>query len=369
MARLYRYKDDPTDFYLNHPFNGNVRHIHCNSLADQLFDELDYEAGIKSSKKGEKIPANLMWALWETGLIYSGDNEEQDVAIGRSIEEGKQGETVPLGSEDIDILRDLIERYTGGPKRTLQEVAKSLGLTLDADSTISTPTSSSGDHKASDQQRFSNVDLTSRLTDGGVHDITTPEAFREWYGETVDGPPIEQSLTTPKTTRALTFLSINDGVSSVQLSGLKDTNKHIRIEASVESGDYPQIEADLINFSFGTGSGFLPPENKRTGAWEMDYLTAYWTVESRLPTKSDEILKIQTSIDLTSAGISTVHSDVWNGTGHFEEDFLVRNHQTEIVVKVLQRHIESPGPFSLPKERTYSEYPCAVDFRTGTYLE
>lgn len=375
MATLYHYKHVPSELYLIHPFNGKPRKVSCKPIAQRLFAELDYEPGIKQTRQGDRIPTDLMWALWQVGLIFTGDEGEQDPTIGRVLED--TGETVPLKGEDLDTLREFIKSYTGQSRRDLEDVAESLGLSLYRDEmtpTTSTPFSDqdqSSDIGHSGDRAINDEMLEMRLEVSGVLDYTSVEAFKDWYMRKVTGPDLGKfvssiygaSLASYEITRALTFLAQRKEISSVEITGAQDSGENVIITATLPPAVFPsEGNATLDRIQVSTGDYLLPADEHLTGRWDNDFPFVDWMINSSWAVETGATLNLTTMFTVYPSGISTVHSDVFGGSGHPEEEFAVRCHQTELIRSVLQQHIESNGPFSLPESRSYTEYICAVDF-------
>lgn len=363
MARLYHIKDDPLNLYLIHPFNGNPRKISCEPVAQRLLAELDYEPGVLHQRQGDQIPADLLWALWDTSLIGTDDVGEQDLDIGR-VQEGT-GKSVPLQETDVEILKELIQSFTGQSRRSLEEVAESLGLTLNANSATDTP--SEGDDGTSSEYNFlsgisNDMTIEKRLKAAGVIDIMSAPAFREWYKETVTGPRIDDFFLSSETTRALVFLARQTDVTSVKLTGTKDTD-HIQISGDIDPDGFSGMPETTTSVTFSTGDYLLPSEDHLTGAWDDEFPFVDWDVRSSSSlAKTNSELDLFTGVTIHPAGISTVHTGVDGGSGYPQEEFVARRHQTEIVESVLRRHINDSGPFALPEFRGYTEYTCSVEF-------
>ncbi|MCU4717594.1 hypothetical protein [Halapricum hydrolyticum] len=363
MARLYHIKNDPSNLYLIHPFNGNPRKISCDPVAQRLLAELDYEPEVLHQRQGDKIPADLLWALWDTGLIGTDDVGEQDPDIGRVQE--KTGYSVPLQEADVEVLKELIQSYTGQSRRSLEEVAESLGLTLNANS--ATNSLSEGNSEVSSEYNSqsglsNNIMIEKRLKAVGVSDMMSAPAFREWYEETVTGPRIEDFFLSSETTRALVFLARRTDVTSVKLTGKKDS-EHIQISGDIQPNGFSEMSETITSVTFHTGDYLLPPEDHLTGTWDDEFLFVNWDIcSSASLTRTDAELDLSTGVTIHPSGISAVHTGVDGGSGHTQEEFVARRHQTEIVDFVLRQHISDSGLFALPESRSYTEYTCSVEY-------
>jgi hypothetical protein len=82
MARLYEYADsnDKSGSFLWDGLDeGNVT-FQVTPLAEQLLNRLGFESGTVNQQRGPRLPNQLQWALYETGLIYAGGSESPSVA-------------------------------------------------------------------------------------------------------------------------------------------------------------------------------------------------------------------------------------------------------------------------------------------------
>jgi hypothetical protein len=159
---------------------------------------------------------------------------------------------------------------------------------------------------------------------------------------------------------------MQEGVQSVGIEGVNDDDDVITVSALMSSRDVFDTEANIGLVRFNTGDGFQPDENSLSGLWKDEFPLVTWFINSAIEPEPEEItqsVNCSTSIDITSSGVVGVHTDVWGESGHFHEITAIRRHQLELTEQVLERHIESPGPFGLPEKTGFSQYHTAVDYR------
>jgi len=101
MARLYEYADsnEKTGYFLRGGTSGSNYTMRVNDLGKQLFDRLDYEPGIVNKERGPQIPSQLQWAMYDVGLLKTGENEPSG--------EGFDGE---LEVEDAEITEEMMAK-------------------------------------------------------------------------------------------------------------------------------------------------------------------------------------------------------------------------------------------------------------------
>lgn len=77
MARLYKYADsnEKTGYFLRGGTSGSNYTMGATDLGKQLFDRLNYEPGIVNKERGPRIPSQLQWAMYDVGLLETGENE------------------------------------------------------------------------------------------------------------------------------------------------------------------------------------------------------------------------------------------------------------------------------------------------------
>lgn len=362
MARLYHFKGDSSDLYLIHSFSGNPRKISCDPVGQRLLSELDYEPGVKQNSTGDKIPADLLWALWKTNLVGTGDIGKEDAEIKQVQQEGDI--TASLQESDIEVLEELIESYTGQPRKSLEKVAELLGLTLDVDST--TGTSSSHDDESSsglDIQSIVNNSLAEvTLEAAGVSEDISATEFREWCEETVTSPQLGYWELSVETTRTLVFLAQHTDTISVEVIGT-DSSEDIKISADIRPDGFSGASGTLGSVRVRTGDYLAPLAEDVTGPWDDGFQFVDWEAQSSATVpEADTTLDLATSITMHSSGVSGAHTGIDGGSGHLREEFVARRHQTDIVASALRRHINNHGPFALPDSRDYTEYTSSVEF-------
>lgn len=77
MARLYEYADSnqKTGYFLRGGTNGGNYTMSVTKLGEQLFDQLDYNPGTVNVERGPRIPSQLQWAMYNVGLLETGEND------------------------------------------------------------------------------------------------------------------------------------------------------------------------------------------------------------------------------------------------------------------------------------------------------
>lgn len=83
MARLYQYADSnqKTGYFLRGGTNGSNYTMSATKLGKQLFDQLDYNPGTVNVERGPRIPSQLQWAMYNVGLLETGENEPSDTSF------------------------------------------------------------------------------------------------------------------------------------------------------------------------------------------------------------------------------------------------------------------------------------------------
>lgn len=121
--RLYKYKSK-SGYYLLAENHGSNATIQTRRATDLLFNALDYEPGIKSTKQGPRLPGSLTNALWKHDLLYTGDN------VNEATHEDSNSHTgsVPLTQADEQSLLAFFDEYTGPQLAQIEEVIATLGL-------------------------------------------------------------------------------------------------------------------------------------------------------------------------------------------------------------------------------------------------
>lgn len=367
MARLYHYKGDSQQHFLLGSVNGSNTTIQCGPLANRIFQEIGHEPGIRGTRRGPQLPGELVYGMWENGLLFTGDGEQ---GSSQSEELTEDGESPQLADTDRDALRELLSGYSGPLRGKLEALAATLGISTETkqagqgnrnsfDSSNSGESSSSGTASVSDKM------LQNRLKEAGVIESFPVAAFREWYTEKSTGPSLDSIISSPEIIRAVSFLVLQEDVSVVSIDVAENSDEVTEVTGLFSKPGTFDTGAEISLSRFYTSDGFLPDEEDMSGLWEKDFLTAWWYVYSTIYPKSGDTAKsisCETTIDLTSSGVTSVHTDAWNESGHFREEYAIRRHQIELTEQVLERHIQSSGPFSLPEMIDFSQYPSTVDF-------
>ncbi|WP_224268509.1 hypothetical protein [Haloprofundus salinisoli] len=126
MARLYEYAASNTKsgyFLRGGSSDGNYT-MRATDLGRRLFDSLDYDPGIVNRERGPRIPSQLQWAMYDVGLLKTGDSEPS----GTGIDGG-------LDAEDAEITEEMIaqlEEFVLGEDSDREEILK-LAEILDID--------------------------------------------------------------------------------------------------------------------------------------------------------------------------------------------------------------------------------------------
>ena len=134
MARLYKYKQssEQSGYFLRGRSEDRNTTFQVSPLAERLFDQLDYEPGIVHERQGPRLPGRLQWALYEVGLISTGDGEEsQTDEFEYTLDEDDV--EVELTDEMVDTIASFID--SGSNRDAVEE----LGELLDVETQTSTP--------------------------------------------------------------------------------------------------------------------------------------------------------------------------------------------------------------------------------------
>lgn len=77
MARLYEYADsnEKMGYFLRGGTSGSNYTMSATKLGEQLFDHLDYNPGTVNIERGPRIPSQLQWAMYNVGLLETGEND------------------------------------------------------------------------------------------------------------------------------------------------------------------------------------------------------------------------------------------------------------------------------------------------------
>jgi len=358
MARLYCYKRNSSRHFLLGSVDGANTTIQCTLPANQIFQEINYTPGVRRERRGPKLPGELVYGMWETGLLFTGDSDRGNEQRGTLTEDG---ESPKLAKTDRDALQELLSGYGGPHRDMLEDLADTLGI-----SATSGPTGVTNDKPSSpDIDSVEDAVLRTILEEAGVVDILPVVAFKELYNESLLDVSVNTLRSSPETVRALAFLAEQEDVISISVKGAADPDKVTTVTGLFSRSKTFDTEAEISLTRFNTSDGFLPVEGKRSGLWDDDFPTAWWYVSSTVSPESAETansLFCETSIDLNSSGVDSVHTDVWGAKGHFREDYAIRRHQVELTEQVLERHTGNSAPFSLPADIEFSQYYSAANF-------
>jgi len=131
MARLYEYADsnDKSGYFLwDGSDEGNVT-FQVTPLAERLLDRLGFEPGTVNQQRGPRLPNQLQWALYETGLIYTGGSEPPSVADFDGEIEGAD-EELEIGEEMLAEIESFI-RDAGAESPDVRQLADLLNIEAD----------------------------------------------------------------------------------------------------------------------------------------------------------------------------------------------------------------------------------------------
>jgi len=367
MARLYHYQGEPQQHFLLGSINGSNTTIQCEPLADRIFQEMDHVPGIRGTRRGPQLPGELVHGMWETGFLFTGDGGHENSQSGE-LTEG--GESPQLAAGDRDALRELLSEYSGPLRGKLEDLADTLGISAESNGPSQAGGDSSGPSKRAQLASAGtpSVDddtIQNRLREAGVADTLSVSGLKDWYAIKSTGPSLSTIVSSPELLRAVSFLLSQDDVTAVSIDDAADPDEVTEVSGLFAKPGTFNTEAETSLTRFYTSDGFLPDEQNKTGSWENEFLTAWWYINSTLYLDSEETaqsISCETTVDLTSSGVSSVHTDAWKATGHFREEYAIRRHQIELTEQVLERHIESSGPFCLPEMTDSSQYPSTVDF-------
>lgn len=130
MARLYEYADssDKSGYFLRGGSSDGNYTMRATDLGRLLFDWLDYDPGVVNKERGPRIPSQLQWAMYDVGLLKTGDSEPSGAGIDRA-----------LNVEDSEITEEIIakvERFIreeGSHRTEMQQLAELLDIELQSD--------------------------------------------------------------------------------------------------------------------------------------------------------------------------------------------------------------------------------------------
>lgn len=105
MARLYEYaaSNDKTGYFLRGGTGDRNYTMRATDLGKRLFDWLDYEPGMVNRERGPRIPSQLQWAMYDVGLLQTGDNEPSGA--------GFEGEFEVEGDEITEEMMANLEKF------------------------------------------------------------------------------------------------------------------------------------------------------------------------------------------------------------------------------------------------------------------
>ena len=128
MAKLYQYADsnDKSGYFLRGGSSDDNYTMRATDLGKRLFDRLDYDPGIVNKQRGPRIPSQLQWAMYDVGLLKTGDSEPSGAGI-----DGQ------LDVEDAEITEEMmaeLEEFVlseDSDRREVQELAEILDIDPD----------------------------------------------------------------------------------------------------------------------------------------------------------------------------------------------------------------------------------------------
>jgi hypothetical protein len=112
MARLYKYADssEKSGYFLLGSNYGQNTTIQVRPLGNELFEQLDYEAGRRGPNgyRGDRLPKDLVSWLWNTRLLYTESGEDStDTSLDAVLD--VDTEEVSFSTETIQQLVELID--------------------------------------------------------------------------------------------------------------------------------------------------------------------------------------------------------------------------------------------------------------------
>lgn len=131
MARLYRYTDSnqKTGYFLRGGTNGGNYTMSVTKLGEQLFDRLDYNPGIVNVERGPQIPSQLQWAMYNVGLLETGENDSSGTGFDGKFEVGDSEIT-----EEILVKLEEFILSEGTAHTEIKELADILDIEADTTS-------------------------------------------------------------------------------------------------------------------------------------------------------------------------------------------------------------------------------------------
>lgn len=125
MARLYEYADsnDKSGYFLRGGSSDRNYTMRATELGRRLLDRLDYNPGIINKERGPRIPPQLQWAMYDVGLLTTGENQPTGA--------GFDGE---LNAEETEITETQMEKLEAfvldesADRQEIQELADILNI-------------------------------------------------------------------------------------------------------------------------------------------------------------------------------------------------------------------------------------------------
>lgn len=131
MARLYEYAASNTKsgyFLYGGSSEGNYT-MRATDLGRRLFDRLDYDPGIINVERGPRIPSQLQWAMYDVGLLKTGDSEPSGAGIDGHFDVGD----AEITEEMIAQLKEFV-LGEDSDREEIQELAEILDVDPNDDS-------------------------------------------------------------------------------------------------------------------------------------------------------------------------------------------------------------------------------------------
>ncbi|MFA9517280.1 hypothetical protein ACERIT_08700 [Halopenitus sp. H-Gu1] len=335
---------------------------------------MEYDPGIRGTRQGPQLPGELVHGMWGVKLLYTGTGEDRGDQQGNLTEGGGSPE---LADIEREALRKLLVGYSGPQRDDLEALADTLGISANQEQTDqnrggspSSPSHEPGKFASQGKDSVDDTVVQTELEKSGVIDSIPTAAFKEWYGEKSRGTFLGTILSSKAVVRTLAFLALQEDVQSFGVEGVDDDDDVTKVSALMSSQDVFDTEAQIGIARFNAGDGFQPDEDNCSGLWKDDFPLATWFVSSTLYPESEEMtqsIHCSTTIDIGPSGVDGVHTDVSGESGHFREVCAIRQHQLELTEQVLERHVESSGPFSLSAKTEFSQYHSAVDYRVDMF--
>jgi hypothetical protein len=131
MARLYKYADssDESGYFLRGGSADGNYTMGATDLGKQLLDRLGFEPGIVNRKRGPRVGSDLQWAMYEVGLLETGDSDPSGAGVDGEIDVEK--------AEITDEMMAELEEFVLGDHSDRSEVrslAEIFGIDVNDDS-------------------------------------------------------------------------------------------------------------------------------------------------------------------------------------------------------------------------------------------